>query len=284
MDGVGDNNIRYNIHPVDDGAFVEEPVRIEPDFEDQYRYWSRTYQPGEEVHIYSWPSIFLAADEVGAPRIEAYPFILQADNDTLQAIANDPYNQYHFWGEVGENGRLLHLTGWETLPPEQEPLFLQGVVQYEGENVLFITDTRETYLLPNAPADLPTETLLDLFGWNIRDANDAYPLIDWESIDLFVRYDEEPIEMVIDAPSPPVEPGFYEPTVYQEVSIDEVTLIYSYTYLYPEFEESGAVRFDSYQQPTIVIQPVWQFSGTAVNGDQIDLFIEAVAPEYFQTQ
>ncbi|MCP5098080.1 MAG: hypothetical protein GY943_21240 [Chloroflexi bacterium] len=294
QDGIVKNNITYYYSPIyEDEAFFESELSIE-----EYRYWQRSYQPGEEIHMYNWPTIYLPADGVGTPRIETYPLALQANEADLQAIAADnQYNQYHFWGVVSADGTTLELAGWEMLPQTYEPVFFQGTAQRDGDTVLFTTqETGETYILPGAPTDLPQGELLNLFGWGVRDTGEAYAVIDWENLDLYVEYPEfdEPIPVdpedgIGDGeqgyPSPdgsitiepmPIEPYIYEPFIYEQFTVNTVELVYFYSYIYPDYDEE--IRY--FEPPTVVLQPVWQFSGEADNGDLIELYVEAVAPEY----
>ncbi|KAA3654739.1 MAG: hypothetical protein DWQ04_34235 [Chloroflexi bacterium] len=277
--GIVENNIWYTYTPTD----LEGPIPTEPFVEpfDEYRNWQRTYQPGDEAHLYTWPNIYLPADGSGAPRIETWPFSLAGSEEMLNEIAANANQQFHFWGVVGEDGKTLTLTGWEAIDNNREPIWGQGTIRRDGDQVLFESETGDIYLVPNAPEDLPENEALNIFGWALRDIGAAYPAIDWENIDVFIEYPEEPIgleEPVI------VDDSFiYEPTIYQQIDITGVELIYAYSYIYPEFEENASDLTRIAQMPTTILQPAWKFTGTADNGDEMEFVVEAVAPEYVET-
>jgi hypothetical protein len=281
--GIIQNNIWYNY--IQSG--IEEPIPTEPFVEpfDEYRFWQRTFAPGEEAHVYTWPNIYLPADGNGAPMIQAWPFTLTGSDEMLQEIAAAPNNQFHFWGVVSEDGRNLTLTGWETLSYDRDSIFLQGNVRYDGDRVLFDTFEGETYIVPDAPADLPTDETLNIFGWAFREVGAEFMALDWESIDILIDYSDEPI--AIEEPMIIDEPFIYEPYVYQNIDITSAELIYAYSYIYPEYDES-AVESDTmlreFQMPTVILQPAWKLTGTADNGDIMEFIVEGVSPEYTQSQ
>lgn len=269
--GVSENQIPFSYAP----NFDDLGVVIEPPFpEDQYQYWQRTYQPGAQVSIFTWPATFVAADGVSAPRIEAYPFVLTGNQADLEAIAAQSFTQFRFEGIVSENGRFLEVTGWEAITDYPENLYLQGTVIIEDGQALFVADDGATYLLPDAPADIPEGERFNLFAWEARETDGPFPVIDWESIDVFIDYDE----IAIEEPVILEDSLIYEPTVYESIQINEVKLVYFFAYIFPEFDEANP----SYGPPTTVIKPVWQFTGEADNGDEIDFFVDAVAPEFIQ--
>ena len=275
--GVLQNNIWYTYTPSD----FEEAIPVEPFPEpfNEYRNWQRAYQPGEEAHLYTWPTVYLLADGSGAPRIEAYPFAISGSEQMMQEIAANPNQQIHFWGVVEENGRSLQLTGWEPVAGDREPIFAQGTARRDGDQMLFETDSSETYLIPNAPQDLPENEPLNIFGWALRDVGAAFPAVDWESIDVFIEYPES---VAVEESAPVGEPFIYEPYVYQQVSVNGVELIYAYSYIYPEVTEGAPDMTRMAQMPTTILQPAWKFTGTAENGDQLEFVVPAVAPEYVQ--
>lgn len=275
QDGIVKNNVMYNYTPdfENEAVPVAEPTPVE----ETYRFWSRTYEAGDEAHIYTWPGVFLPADGDGAPRIMANQFVLQADGATLEEIAADPFALHHVWGRVGDDGKTLVVEGFEQLSEDRQPLYLQGTIQREDEQVLFTAqESGDTYIIPDAPEDLPTDEQFNLFAWGTRDVGADYPVVDWENLDVFVTYSEP--EALPEAPIE--EPIPFQPEAYQQVTANGVELVYVYTYRFPEQSEGALMR---YEPPTIILQPAWKFSGTADNGDNIDFFVEAVAPEFIQS-
>ena len=271
QEGVSVNQIPFNYTP----NFENPIVAIEPPFPDeQYRYWQRTYPPGASAFIYTWPSVFVSADGASPPRIEAYPFILTGNPADLEAIAAQAFTQFRFEGVVSENGRSLEVTNWEVITDYPENIYLQGTVIFEDGQALFVADDGTNYLLPDAPAELPEGERFNLFAWEARETDGLFPMLDWENIDIFIDYDE----LAIEEPIILEDTLVYEPTVYETMSINNVQLVYFFTYTFPEFDENQP----TYGPPTTLIKPVWQFSGEADNGDLIDFFVDAVAPEFIQ--
>lgn len=278
LDGIYENNIQYWMIPADTGDVM--PIE-EPGFVDDYQYWPRTFTAGNEIHLYEWPQVYRPVDG-GAPLLKIRQYTLAADEATLNAMADARDQQIHLWGTLNEDNSLT-VAGWEPLG-EYEPIFQQGTVNREGEQLIFTSTEGDTYILPDAPTDIAEGLEVNVFGFGVRDTGLAYPVLDWESIDKYIEYPEPGI----DEPLPvepdggigimPVEP--FEPFRYGEVMVDSVSLDYAVTYLWPEMAEGEELT--KRVSPTVVLQPAWAFSGTADNGDTIKLFVQAVAPEYLQ--
>lgn len=268
-DGVNSNEIAYSFAPI----FDEQPLPVEP-APSKYQYWQRTYQPGQNATIYTWPTVYLSADGSAPPRIEAYPFRLTGDTETLQTIAEQPFSQFRFEGVVSDNGRALNVTNWESIGQTPENLYLQGTVKIEGDQTLFLADNGNTYIIPNAPADLPLDERFNIFAWDAVETGAAYPELAWESMDVFVNFDE----VIIEEPVVIEDLTIYEPTPYETVRISDVSLIYFISYVFLEFDEANPIG----QPPQVLVKPVWRFRGETNTGDVIDLFVDAVAPEYIE--
>ena len=277
LGGVFENNIQYWMMPADLG----EPILIEePGFVDDYQYWPRTYTAGNEVHFYEWPQVYRTVD-TGAPLLKMRQYTLAADDATLNAIADARDQQIHLWGTMNADNSIT-LAGWEALDT-YEPIFQQGVVRREGDQLVFFGKEGKNYVLPDAPADIPDDLEVNVFGYGVRDVGQAYPVLDWESIDKYIEYPEPGIEeplpldgSLID--TMPVEP--FQPMRYGEVVVDSVSLQYALTYLWPEVPEGEELT--KRQSPTVVMQPAWAFEGKANNGDTITLFVQAVDEAYLQ--
>ncbi|MCI0394523.1 MAG: hypothetical protein L0322_06255, partial [Chloroflexi bacterium] len=219
--GVVAQQIPWTVMPNQANQPVEEPLPIKS--------WARSFTPGAEAHFYTWPGVLIAVEPGGVPRIETYPLAIQADDDTLRAIGQNPGHPYHFWGTVGPDGQTLQVAGYEVLDEATfQPLFLEGTIQRSGDQVLLNTATGETYLLPDAPADLPDGLAVDVFGPTTRDAGQEYPLLEWDSINE--KYiGPEPTEGPVI-----IEPAPYEPYIYQQVTANSVELAYYLTYVQDE--------------------------------------------------
>lgn len=267
--GVVENNISFSYVP----DFDNQPIGLEVPFEGEYQYWQRTYAPGSTATVYTWPSVYVSADGSAPPRIEAYPFVLEGDAALLEEIAAQSFNQFRFEGVVGENGRVLQITNWESITDYPENLYLQGTAQVEDGQMIFISERGDIYTLPDAPEDLPTDKRLNVFAWETIEGDGSYPQLVWENIDLFVEFEEgleEPV--LLD------DVQIFEPTVYETIVINNAELVYFLAYIFPETSEEQL----EFQPPTILVKPVWQFTGEAENGDLINFYVDAVAAEFVE--
>ncbi len=269
--GVTANNIMYHTIVNEQNQPVEEPA-----FLDEYQYWPRTFTPGAEIHLYDWPQVFRPIDG-GAPLIKVRNITINAPEDTLNAIADARDQQLHLWGILSEDKTQLQLTDWETLS-DYNPIFQQGVITRQDDQVIFQGSEGDSFILPDAPADLADGLAVNVFGNGPRDTGLAYPVLDWESIDKVIEYPEEPApeDLILE------DPALMEPFHYEQVQIDTAELMYIVTYLWPEESLVGGDAVVGSAVPTIYLQPAWAFKGTAGNGDTIRLFVQAVNPDYLQ--
>ncbi len=279
--GVVENNIPYMYGAGPEFALDEPAIVPEEDpFADEYRFWARQYEPGDEVHLYEWPIVYLPADSDAAPRIQVRNYLVQADTATLHALTEYVGQQIHLWGQVGSNGDTLELAGWEALEQTNEPISGQGFISRDGEQVLFTnSDSGNIYIVPDAPADLEDGLEVYLFAWTARDLGQAYPVLDWENIDKVVYYPEELIEEPLPTEDPVIsdEPFIFEPFVYETFTVNDVSLAYYYSYIWPT-NDNGEQRYDG--QPTVIIQPTWKFSGQTGLGDFVEFFVQATEAQY----
>jgi hypothetical protein len=208
--------------------------------------------------------------------LETYPLSLQTSDDTLRAMAAAPTRFFHVWGTVGADGKSLEVAGYEGLDEQANlTLFIEGTVRREGDQVVVTAFTGESYILPNAPADLPDGLEVSIFAFASRDAGLTYPLLEWDNISERIVYEEPPVQ------EPPVvieEPIPWQPLIYQNVTIDRVELAYYYTYV----QDEEAMARGEFVPATILLQPAWKFIGTADNGDVLTFYVQAVATEYVE--
>lgn len=274
LGGILENNIQYSMMPADFG----EPLPVDdPAFAEEYQYWPRTFTPGSDVHLYEWPQVYRPVNG-GTPLLKMRQYTLLADEAALNAMADAREQQLHVWGTLNADN-TISVAGWEALNT-YEPIFQQGVVRRQDDQLLFYGQEGNIYILPEAPADIEHGLEVNVFGYGIRDAGLNYPVLDWESIDKYIEYPEPGIEEPLPVeplPGEPLEP--FEPFRYGSVTVNEVGLAHSVTYLWPEIPEDQITRRPS---PTIVLQPAWVFTGTADNGDEIKLFVQAVEEAYLQ--
>jgi hypothetical protein len=269
LEGVVANNVSFNIMP--DFERMPETTVIERPFE-RPQFWYREYQPGSEVHLYAWPMVYRVAEGEGSPRIEAERFVLSGNDADLQAIADQTGQMFHFWGQIGTGDAIFELAGWESLP-EPTPLHMGGDIQRTADQALFLSDNGQTFIIPEAPADLPDGLRVNIFAWASREVGLEYPILDWQNIDEWFDFSSEPIAMPMPEPAV-IEEEFVDPFSFAQITINEVKLTFQITF---DFE-----NFDQRTRPPEYVQPVWQFSGVTDNGDNIDLRVQAVDPDFLQ--
>ena len=227
-----------------------------------FQYWPREQQSGSDVHLYSYPTVFLPIDEGLPPLVNALNYTIQADEATLRTLADQLGVNVHFWGTLDTNTNTLALAGWEPLP-ELNPLIKNGVTQRQGEETLLVDPQGGTFILPDAPVDLADGSQVNVFAWAARDAGLAYPVLDWEGIDMQISGSSGE-SMAMPEMLPPTAP------VYEQISINEVALAY---YAYPEMQTGENGRY----QQSYWLLPVWQFTGSANNGDTVTFTVQATA-------
>lgn len=269
--GVGNQNIPHMFVPNPEADIL--PAATEPAVVIS-RYWSRTYQPGEEVHFKVMPGVYRPASGDGTPLIKILDFDLRGSDSDLRAIAEQVSQTIHVWGTVGPEANSIELSGWEVASIEEMP-YPAGTIERAGDQVLLHTELGETYILPNAPADLPDGLSVYVFAWGSRDAGLAYPVLDWQDISENVVYPEPEIV------DPPVEEPMIDPFVpftIQQVTINQVTLAYYYTVLMDQPLTDTPI-FDP-NTPPALMQPVWKFTGMTDTNETVEFYVPAVAPEY----
>jgi hypothetical protein len=278
--GVVDNNVFYQFVARPELA-IEEPVAIEDPAAGLYQSWVREYAPGDEVHLYDWPVVYMPVDGDSNPRIQLRNFIVQADTSTLNALVERVGQQTHVWGQVGADGTTLELAGWEPIGQNFQPVTTgQGTISRNGDQMLFTdTNTGEIFIVPNAPRDLEDGTEVYLFAWAARDLGEAYPALDWENIDKIVNI--PPGEEVLQVEPPIEEPILidepFEPFTYESFTANAVSLAYYTTYSWPT-NENGEISYDG--QPTVIVQPTWKFSGETNDGYLVEFFVQAIQPQF----
>jgi hypothetical protein len=250
-----DENMRFTIT----SAAAEQDSALPPQAAG-FQYWPREQQSGPDVHLYSVPTVFLPVDEGLPPLVNALNYTVQADETTLRDLAAQVGVNVHFWGTLDTNTNILVLAGWEPLP-ELNPLIKNGTVQRQGEETLLIEPQGGTFSLPNAPADLADGSHVNVFAWATRETGQAYPVLDWEGIDLQIPGSSGEA-MAMPEMLPAAAP------VYEQISINTVTLAY---YAYPEMQTGQNGRF----QQSYWLLPVWQFTGIANNGDTVTFTVQA---------
>ncbi|MBK7895129.1 MAG: hypothetical protein WAS33_30340 [Candidatus Promineifilaceae bacterium] len=278
--GVVENNIPYQ-YAVRPELAIEEPVFQEDPAADLYQFWVREFAPGDEIHLYDWPIVFLPVGSGGDPRIQVRNYVVQADAATLSALAERVGQQTHIWGQIGPDGNTLDLAGWEPVGENVQPATSgMGTISRSGDQVLFTdSNTGDIFIVPEAPSDIEDGTDVYLFAWAARDLGQEYPVLDWENMDKIVNF--PPTEEVMPVEPPVEEPIFidepFEPFTYESFAVNEVSLAYYTTYSWPT-NDDGSIRYEG--QPTLIVQPTWKFAGETETGDRVEFFVQAPQPEF----
>lgn len=190
--------------------------------------------------------------------------------------------QFRVVGTLSDDGETVVLNEWETFE-FVDSLFLEGVIMLGEDGVVLLnTVDGQTYLIPDAPADLEDGLEVFVFAWVAEETGGAYPALNWESIEKRIDYGATPIDEPAVAEPLPVEPGI-EPGLgqfsgYEEVVITEVTLGYYTTFQFEPLSEEPP----AYDAPPVVVQPVWRFTGTISGAPAevgtVTFFMQAVDP------
>lgn len=260
--GVDFQSVFFNTYPTE--VVAPEPV----DFEDGFQYWTRSYEPGEEVTLYAYPGVFTAVNGDAPPRILLNMFTLNGPADQLEAIAPYVGKQILVHGIAGEKfgyRQNLELVSWE--PIEREYTFREGTVQISDGQKVLVTNEDETIIIQSAPADLNEGQRIYISGWIDEGQRGQADSFNWQDMGVIV---DQP-EIFEGEPEPlPVDSGFMNPFGIQEVTIDEVNLQYAVLSVWDEMTQTSA----------FFMQPVWQFKGLTDSGDIIEIYVQAVATDY----
>lgn len=276
---IFENNIPFEFNS--EASEFELEV-IEDPFADQYQIWTREYEPGDTIELYSYPQAYLPVDGAGEPIVLVNGYQLSASNEELQAVAEAIGRQFRVVGTLSDDGETVVLNEWETFE-FVDSLFLEGVIMLGEDGVVLLnTVDGQTYLIPDAPADLEDGLEVFVFAWVAEETGGAYPALNWESIEKRIDYGATPIDEPAVAEPLPVEPGI-EPGLgqfsgYEEVVITEVTLGYYTTFQFEPLSEEPP----AYDAPPVVVQPVWRFTGTISGAPAevgtVTFFMQAVDP------
>ena len=266
--GVIQNGIPYYLLPGDEQMQPPDDVAAP-------RFWRAPYEAGQIVHRYGFVTLYRPLDEGSALRLQIENDLrLSADEGTLQAIAEHSIDLLHIWGTVRAEDaiKVLDIAGWEVVP-SAEMLSSHGHIERNGEQVLLVTNSGETFILPNVPFDVMDGQAVTVNAWSQRDAGEAYPVLDWGIIDAIVAEPE-----ATEAEPPPFTHEGQTPELGTEVIIGEVQLLY-----YPMVLSPTEPAEPSPYVIQIVLLPVWKFFGQTNNDQRVEFLVPAVTPEYLQT-
>ncbi|MBE2198406.1 MAG: hypothetical protein IAE79_07320 [Anaerolinea sp.] len=238
-------------------------------WEELYRYWQRTFMDGDTIALVSYPLVYLAASGDVAPRIMMDQYLLSGATADLEALAAYAGQPVRIEGIVrGVMPAItIELTGWQP-SPNHEWQYMPGTVRLDGEQTVFDADSGETFVIPNAPADVTDGERVNLSGWSIERGEGLYRVFNWSSMDRIINWDEIP---VVEEPMP-VDPGV-DPYKITDVTIDQIDLVYQYS---PVFSENQGVT-------AFMWQPAWRFKGMTNTDEIIEIYVQAVPGEFVES-
>lgn len=261
-EGVDFQRSFYLTYP---GPGIELPEPEAP-VEELYKYWQRTYVDGETVTLYSSPLVYQPVDSDAVPRIQVDQFVLAGSDEILRAIGEQLGRQIRVTGTVRFVDGVLTLEASDWAPVEFiEYQYQPGTIRRSEAQTLFDADSGETFLIPNAPADLAEGERVNVSGWSLE-PGDPYRVFNWQGIDRIVDFEALPVDVG-------VEPGPVEPYRIGQVEISSVELIYAYS---PLVEEGRT-------NPRILLQPAWRFKGTTDTNEIIEFIVQAVTDEFIDS-
>jgi hypothetical protein len=278
QEGVVANEIPFNIRPDMPAGPMPAPTPVEPPGGTPL-HWSRQYEPGDEIDLYGFPIVYRPLDAAAPPRVDLNQYTLSAPAAELEALAEQIGAEIHLWGRLGAEGESVRVAGWA---PRQETNFLglDGTIEVVADQVRFRSDQGETYIIPDAPGDIPDGLEARVFAWESRDEGLDYPVLAWQTISE--RIDNAVPGQSDGRPLPLPEPGApgagTNPYEFEQVTVDAVQLVYKRTMGRPAQPEQSLQTLP----PLTYIQPVWQFSGHTDNGDVIEFFVQAVDTAYLE--
>jgi hypothetical protein len=160
--------------------------------------WQRPFKPGPAANIYGIPTIYLSMDS-GPTIVRLGDVIIQGAPPEWAAFKSKvPF--VHAWGtliEMPGGGLLLQLAGWEALPSGSLPEWQGRLAQLNGTWLLTqavpagqpAPDLQnnavgETFILPDAPPDLPFGSWAIVSGRRLPNPSQDYAQIDWLQIQI----------------------------------------------------------------------------------------------------
>ncbi|GAB4162753.1 MAG: hypothetical protein Fur0021_37260 [Candidatus Promineifilaceae bacterium] len=251
--GVDFQSVFYNTYPGPD--FVQPPMPVDAQ---DYRYWQRQYVDGQTVTMYPYPMVFLPVNGDAAPRIVIDQYLLTGPAEELQAIAAYVGRQIQVTGvvtgDVQQMGvyKVIELVSWQPLESLVEYTFREGVVSRSGEQVTLVVSETESYIIPDAPADLNDGERIYVSGWI-----DAPNVFNWQGMGI-VTTEPASSEMM------PVDSFLFQSI--GQVTINQVELVYAVVSVYDEATQTSRFLFS----------PAWRFQGTTDRQEMIDIYVQAV--------
>jgi hypothetical protein len=187
-------------------------------------------------------------------------FLLSGPADQLEAIAEYTGRQIFLSGTMRHTaeGQVIELESWNPVEQPVDYNFREGTVVLNGRRAELVVSESESYLLPDAPADLVDGERIYVSGW-FDGTPGSEPAFNWQSMGVVIGEPETDIIEIA-----PVESE--APYQINQVTINEVELAYAAVPVYDE-----ATGHMSY-----TLQLVWRFRGTADTNEIVEIFVQAV--------
>ena len=257
QEGIDYRHRTYFTYPGPNFEFPAEPV------DGPYQYWQRTYVEGEAINLFTSPVVYRPVEASTAPRIQADQFVLSANDEVLQAIAEQIGQQIKVTGVVryDKGSLILEVSEWQLIE-FIEYQYMQGTIRRNDEQTLFEADLGETFLIPGAPADLPDGERVNVNGWSLE-PGEPYRLFNWQGIDRIIAFEPPPSDLGL-------ETGLSDPYRLGQVEVTSVDLIYAHVVFIG----------DERSRVEVFLQPVWRFRGATDTNEIIELLVQAVTDEF----
>ncbi|MCA9875704.1 MAG: hypothetical protein KC441_18665 [Anaerolineales bacterium] len=267
-EGVDYQTVSFITYPGPDWTPPEQAPYVDP-YADLYKSWQREYKEGETITIYPYLTAHVAIDGQATPRIQADQYLVLGSDADLRAMAEYAYQQVRVTGIVRQTDTqlALELQSWEPVDPDVFQFLpgLPGTIRLVDGEVQFNSDGGESFVLDHPPADIADGERVYLYGWRTV-GPEGQPTFSWQNMDRIV-------DILPETEAPLPEPDVIEPYRIKEATIDNIDLVYIFT---PTFDEN-------FQLTEFIVQPAWRFSGVTDGKEIINIFVQAVAPEYVQT-
>jgi hypothetical protein len=238
--------------------------------------WVREYPYDQTITVYGYLSS-VPSTEGEEPLVSLDGYAVEGS--TIGIDANMPQTFVQATGQFHQENSMdiFVLDTWQPHAPQEG---LLGTLEQHGDSVVIVTSDQSTLLMPDMPVDVQFP-LENVYALGVT----AGGTFEWNSFDLRMYdgsggggggggmgfYDVNLSGTPIPLPTLPT-PENFQPQVSSDAStttiesVDLVYLIPFYGYALPNHE--------------FYIQPMWRFSGHFSSGDEFEVFVQALQPEY----
>jgi hypothetical protein len=309
----------FSLNPSPD-FLVTQPVAYQENPETVPLRWQRTFSEGETVMLYARPKVFVPLSAAELPRITVDHYLLEAPATQLWAIAERPGQPLYLKGIYRDRpgGAVLELVEWHETAVVDYPAYIpdthanldnyswqifenaiytlyQGAIRREEDQAFLIRDADERLLLPDAPAELPDDSRVLVYGWSGSEDETGGPF-NWHRILLLEGGPFWYIPLPRLIPSVVTESLSIDGQTYwrsslldggppmeavpiRQVTIQEIDLLYHVTPIL-----IGLAGPQGRGERSFIIQPLWRFKGETDTNEIIEIYVQAVTGEFIQDE